>query len=188
MADHCILRPWQRRPDARRTRRSEEFMIEDPAPTDSVIGACEAAIREGQPKVAPPGTLYHLTDVDGLSGIAGNKCLWASLATTLNDCQEIRYGVALAEEVIEKRLLGRRDEYHSSLLTYVRPPPPRTERGAVRVLRVHRSFLMPMFPHLNDGEAGFRHPSARHRSRCPLASGRQAGLLARRAENRTGMY
>jgi hypothetical protein len=97
-------------------------MIEDPAPTDSVIGACEAAIREGQPKVAPPGTLYHLTDVDGLSGIAGNKCLWASLATTLNDCQEIRYGVALAEEVIEKRLLGRRDEYHSSLLTYVRTP------------------------------------------------------------------
>jgi len=103
-------------------------MIEDPAPTDSVIGACEAAIREGQPKVAPPGTLYHLTDVDGLSGIAGNKCLWASLATTLNDCQEIRYGVALAEEVIEKRLLGRRDEYHSSLLTYVRTPTSHRKR------------------------------------------------------------
>ena len=40
----------------------------------------------------------------------------------------------------------------------------------------------------NDDESDSRCDSARCRSRCALASGRQAGLLARRAENRTGMY
>src|SRR5688572_19128424 len=45
---------------------------------------------------ARPERLYHFTDCSGLLGVFENKTLWASLATSLNDPSEVRYGLDLA--------------------------------------------------------------------------------------------
>lgn len=43
-----------------------------------------------------PERLYHFTDCAGLIGIFEKRTLWASLATSLNDPSEVRYGLDLA--------------------------------------------------------------------------------------------
>lgn len=43
-----------------------------------------------------PERLYHFTDCSGVIGIFEQKTLWASLATSLNDPSEVRYGLNLA--------------------------------------------------------------------------------------------
>jgi DUF2971 family protein len=51
---------------------------------------------------AYPERLYHFTDCAGLIGIFENKTLWASLATSLNDPSEVRYGLDLACELFRQ--------------------------------------------------------------------------------------
>lgn len=49
--------------------------------------------------------LYHFTDCAGLIGIFENKTLWASLATSLNDPSEVRYGLDLACDLFQRRII-----------------------------------------------------------------------------------
>jgi hypothetical protein len=49
---------------------------------------------------ATPPELYHFTDCGGLIGIFNEKTLWASLATSLNDRSETKYGLDLAQELV----------------------------------------------------------------------------------------
>ena len=47
-----------------------------------------------------PDRLYHFTECQGLIGILTDHCLWASLATSLNDTLEVRYGLMRAERLL----------------------------------------------------------------------------------------
>jgi hypothetical protein len=87
---------------------------------NTVLTACHADISGPEP--SEPSRLFHLTDTDGILGILDSKKLWASLATSLNDCREIRYALDLAEEIIGACIEARPSEYYSSLLTYLRDP------------------------------------------------------------------
>lgn len=52
---------------------------------------------------ARPDHLYHFTDCAGLIGIFETKTLWASLATSLNDPSEVRYGIDLACALLRRK-------------------------------------------------------------------------------------
>lgn len=54
----------------------------------------------------PPPILHHFTDSSGLFGILDTHTLRASLATTLNDCSEVEYGVNLAKTVLSQLRSG----------------------------------------------------------------------------------
>ena len=49
-----------------------------------------------------PERLYHFTDCAGLIGIFERRTIWASLATSLNDPSEVRYGLDLACDLFRK--------------------------------------------------------------------------------------
>jgi hypothetical protein len=49
-----------------------------------------------------PERLYHFTDCAGLIGIFEKRTVWASLATSLNDPSEVRYGLDLACDLFRK--------------------------------------------------------------------------------------
>ena len=49
-----------------------------------------------------PERLYHFTDCAGLIGIFEKRTIWASLATSLNDPSEVRYGLDLACDLFRK--------------------------------------------------------------------------------------
>lgn len=51
-----------------------------------------------------PERLYHFTDCTGLIGIFEKRTLWASLATSLNDPSEVRYGLDLACDLFQRRI------------------------------------------------------------------------------------
>jgi hypothetical protein len=68
---------------------------------------------EGQPERPP--TLYHFTDVPGLVGTLTNGCLWASLATTLNDSSELSYGVDLAARLVKEQRAKKNTSYLRAL-------------------------------------------------------------------------
>jgi hypothetical protein len=51
---------------------------------------------------ARPERLYHFTDCEGLIGIFEKRTVWASLATSLNDPSEVRYGLDLACDLFRK--------------------------------------------------------------------------------------
>lgn len=46
------------------------------------------------------GEVYHYTSPEGLLGILGGDCLWASEATSLNDLTEVRYGWQIVDSWI----------------------------------------------------------------------------------------
>ncbi len=91
---------------------------------DNLILACLTAVREGGGRDRPPDIIYHLTDSEALLNIVQNRFLWASLATTLNDSLEVRYGVELAVGLLQE--WGKSDTatlYHSSILEYLKGSP-----------------------------------------------------------------
>ncbi|WP_124259232.1 DUF2971 domain-containing protein [Rhodococcus ruber] len=59
-----------------------------------------------QPTLEPP--LYHYTDINGLIGILGSKCLRASDARFLNDAQELTFGGDLANELLQEKIVALR--------------------------------------------------------------------------------
>ncbi len=86
---------------------------------DNLIEGCVSAVRAGGTTAAPPSIIYHLTDGDSLLSIVRNRCLWASLATTLNDSLEVRYGLDLAVAVLQERIKRGTTWYDSFLLEYL---------------------------------------------------------------------
>jgi hypothetical protein len=84
--------------------------------------------------------LYHLTDVDALLGIASNRCLWACLATTLNDALEVRHGVDLAVDILRERLSREVTEYDSALLAYLIDPTSAPKEVQFEMLPLVVSF------------------------------------------------
>jgi hypothetical protein len=98
-------------------------MVDESATTtapDRLFDACAASLRvEHGPA---PDPLYHLTDSAGLVGIIKEKCLWASLATTLNDSLEVAHGRTIATTLLETRLREHPSLYEWALLTYLRDP------------------------------------------------------------------
>ena len=100
----------------------------DKAFIELMLDACHANISQGKP--TPPDKIFHLTDSDGLLGILKSKTLWSSLATSLNDCMEIRHALHEAEDILRVRLRENASEYYSSLLAYTLDPssaPPEVQ-------------------------------------------------------------
>ncbi len=52
-----------------------------------------------------PERLYHFTDCARLIGIFSKRTIWASLATSLNDPSEVRYGLDLACDLFQRRVV-----------------------------------------------------------------------------------
>jgi hypothetical protein len=52
---------------------------------DEVVNAGFQAVRAGMAGADKPDRLYHFTEGAGLIGILTSRCLWASLATGVND-------------------------------------------------------------------------------------------------------
>ncbi|AGB26873.1 Protein of unknown function (DUF2971) (plasmid) [Mycobacterium sp. JS623] len=50
---------------------------------------------------SPPDRLYHYTTVDGMRGIVGAQCIWASDVRFMNDSSELSYARDLIEEEIQ---------------------------------------------------------------------------------------
>jgi hypothetical protein len=80
-----------------------------------------------------PERLYHFTDCAGLIGIFEKRTVWASLATSLNDPSEVRYGLDLACDLfrngrvtatnfsldgMEKLVAARADESRAYIVSF----------------------------------------------------------------------
>lgn len=87
-----------------------------------IIAACSDAIAASGAAARPPEILFHFTDLDALINIASSRCLWASLATTLNDTLEVRHGVNLALELLGERMRRAPSEFVASVLDHFTDP------------------------------------------------------------------
>jgi hypothetical protein len=67
---------------------------------DELFEAGFQAVRAGMDCADKPDRLYHFTECQGLIGILTSRCLWASLATGLNDNLEVQYGLLRAERLL----------------------------------------------------------------------------------------
>jgi hypothetical protein len=104
----------------------------DRAFIEKMLDACHANISE--PKPEPPEKLFHLTDTDGLLGILKGRALWSSLATSLNDCMEVRHALNEAEDVLRRRLKESRANTVRRCLPTRSIHPRRPERFRQRCL------------------------------------------------------
>jgi hypothetical protein len=88
---------------------------------DSVVDACSTSIQaqDSADEANLPPLLYHLTDLDGLTGILSTGNLWASLATALNDSSEVRYGYDLAVGILRERQITAPSEFSRRLLRHL---------------------------------------------------------------------
>lgn len=53
--------------------------------------------------------MYHYTDLNGLLGILGNQCLWASNVNYMNDATEYKHGLLILEDVCKQIKLDHND-------------------------------------------------------------------------------
>jgi hypothetical protein len=91
-------------------------------PSAAILEGCGEWITRWWNSAPPPDTLYHFTDTDGLAGILHGRAIWASLATSLDDCSEVQYGLDLAASVIEKRGTSAPSELLKAALRCLRNP------------------------------------------------------------------
>ena len=91
-------------------------------PSDVIAAGCAEWITGWLDSVPPRDTLYHFTDTNGIVGILRDHVIWASLATALNDCSEVRYGLDLAASVIEERGKSEPSDVLRSALDCLRHP------------------------------------------------------------------
>jgi len=101
----------------------------------------------------PPKDLYHYTSIDGVKGILGENCLWASQIHFLNDTQEFKYSISILDKVLaelQKELPEKKEMGWWSLaikLTEEPPPPISDPNTVLSVLygTLQRLFLIPAF-------------------------------------------
>jgi hypothetical protein len=88
---------------------------------DAVVDACSAVLKK---RVAAdvPRVLYHFTDMQGLLGIASGSTLWASLATSTNDSNEVKYGVQLAARFLDQYLKENATEFALTTRAFLENP------------------------------------------------------------------
>jgi hypothetical protein len=72
---------------------------------DELVEAGLIAVRSAIKVTLLPNTLYHFTNCEGLMNILLSRSLWASLAFSLGDDSEIRYGVDRAKCLLRGRQL-----------------------------------------------------------------------------------
>lgn len=83
---------------------------------NELVDAGFQAVRAGMDCADKPDPIYHFTDCQGLIDILTSHCLWASLATGLNDTLEVRYGLLRAERLLRA---GRPDGIDPTFLSKV---------------------------------------------------------------------
>lgn len=80
-----------------------------------VIDACSRVVQESDETRDRPEQLYHFTDTEGFTGIITSRCLWSSLATALNDAEEVRHGIEIAKAIVADRLAKAVTPYYQAL-------------------------------------------------------------------------
>lgn len=95
---------------------------------DSVLAAAVNAAKKRTNPDEKPSRLYHFTDVGGLIGVLSNATLWASLATSLNDAQEIKYCSSVALQVCANGVPGVSQEFLSGVQCAIADPAWEQER------------------------------------------------------------
>jgi len=82
----------------------------------NVIDACKEVVWESRGAPKQPTPLYHFTDAEGFSGIVASQNLRLSLATTLNDAEEVRHGISIAKVIVADRLVNAATPYEQILI------------------------------------------------------------------------
>lgn len=80
-----------------------------------VIDACGEVVKESDETRERPERLYHFTGTEGFTGIITSRCLWLSLATALNDAEEVRHGIEIAKAIVADRLAKAATPYDRAL-------------------------------------------------------------------------
>ncbi len=145
-------------------------MPDDTRLRDRVIDACQAVIGAEKIRGPVPEVLYHMTDVAGFLGIVETDCLWASLATELNDTSEVRHGLELARRILGERRRQHPTTYEQLLLEMLEVPT----RAPESLKLSHLPFVVSMYSRcdragqwLHYGRSGrgmalgFRHDAVR---------------------------
>jgi len=108
---------------------------------DKLVDRCTEVVREQDAVAALPERLYHFTDVAGFEGILASRTLWSSLATALNDAEEVRYAIGLAKTIATERAPD--STYYREVLDALERPMvvvPFAERGLVETRMFVTSF------------------------------------------------
>lgn len=87
--------------------------------TNKLIDACRDAVVE--PSEWRPATIYHLSDIGGMTSIVSSRSLRASLATASNDASEMVYGADMAKAIIDAHVEAD-ERYESALSAYLLDP------------------------------------------------------------------
>jgi hypothetical protein len=104
-----------------------------PEHVQAVNKACKVTIEEQDKLVRGdgPSTLYHLTDTDGFIGIVSSRCLWACLATEMNNALGKRYGCDLTAEVLRERVQKHGRPFDEAALAFLLEPATAAFRSAL---------------------------------------------------------
>ena len=87
-----------------------------------VINACSEVVLESDKTRGRPMRLYHFTDVEGFAAIITSRNLWSSLATALNDAEEVRHGIEIGKAVVANRLVKAVTPYDQILADCLNDP------------------------------------------------------------------
>jgi hypothetical protein len=87
-----------------------------------VIDACKEIVWESHGVPKQPKRLYHFTDAEGFEGIIASHNLWLSLATALNDAEEVRHSISIAKVVVADRLVNAATPYEQILIGCINNP------------------------------------------------------------------
>jgi hypothetical protein len=80
-----------------------------------VSDACVEVVNKSDETRERPERLYHFTDAEGFTGIITSRCLWSSLATALNDAEEVRHGMEIMKAIVANRLAKAATPYDRAL-------------------------------------------------------------------------
>ena len=88
----------------------------------AVVDACSEVVKEADKTHERPERLYHFTGTEGFTGIITSRCLWSSLATALNDSEEVRHGIEIAKAIVAGRLAKAATPYDHALSESLNDP------------------------------------------------------------------
>jgi len=77
--------------------------------------ATDEIVSKIGPEVPWPDSLFHYTTAEGLRGILGTGCLWATNVSYLNDAAELRYWFQVLRDVVDE--ISRSAEPNEGFLT-----------------------------------------------------------------------
>lgn len=116
-----------------------------------VYAAGECWLRDLASRATPPPVLYHFTDAVGLAGILGNRILWASLISALNDCSELQYGLHLAADLLEGWKKKHSGAFLEEALACLHVPVSPPQSNTIASNAEAQPFVVSLCGHIDKG-------------------------------------